>query len=38
VRAQLLLHTSAPYQADELQHQQEELSRKLEAKKGEEAR
>lgn len=35
---QVMLHTSAPFQAGELQAQQEELSKKLEAKKQEEAR
>lgn len=36
--AQVMLHTSAPFQAGELQAQQEDLSKKLEAKKAEEAR
>lgn len=35
---QVMLHTSAPFQAGELQAQQDELSRKLEGKKAEEAR
>jgi hypothetical protein len=33
-----MLHTSAPFQVGELQAQQEELSKKLEAKKADEAR
>jgi hypothetical protein len=33
-----MLHTSAPYQADELQRQQEEVAKRLETKKAEEAR
>lgn len=32
------MHTAAPFQAGDLQAQQEELSRKLDAKKAEEAR
>lgn len=35
---QVMLHSSAPFQAGELQAQQEELSKKLEAKKAEEGR
>jgi hypothetical protein len=35
---QVMLHTSAPFQAGDLQAQQEELSKKLEAKKAEETR
>jgi hypothetical protein len=33
-----MLHTSAPFQAGDLQAQQEDLNKKLEAKKADEAR
>jgi hypothetical protein len=36
--AQVMLHTSVPFQAGDLQAQQEELSKKLEAKKAEQTR
>jgi hypothetical protein len=35
---QVMLHTSAPFQAGDLQAQQEELSKKLEAKKADQTR